>query len=372
MGADRARGRPRVASLAAGGGGRRAAVWRRTADRDMVRRVDALLVALSRSVVLREVPEAALRASLALWSVVDLRPGVTLWKQGRPADALGLVQSGELEVVVDGTVIGQVGAGEMIGVGAIFQREAPRIASLRAEQPARVLMLWSAGLRLLRGEQGPLYAAILRHALRVAVRRAGALEQRMLQVREDNFVAPAETPESAGLLAKLWTLLRAEPDCPSLGPLLARRRPLTQVDPAERAALVRAFTPRPFGAGELLVRAGEVDSRLLVLAAGAADVVCAQPRHESSGHLEPRAIVGVDGFAGEVATTSVVTASDGWVYTIDVSACELLPAATRMLVQELALAVALERCHAAAYALQAAIAMFSARHEPPGASVAAH
>jgi CRP-like cAMP-binding protein len=329
----------------------------------MYRRVDALLVALSKSVALREVPEAALCASLPLWSAVDLRPGMMLWRQGRPADALGLVQSGELEVVVDGTVIGRVGAGEMIGVGAIFQREATRIASLRADQRTRVLVLWSAGLRLLRGEQGPLYAAILRHALRVTVRRGRALERRLVQVREDNFVAPEEMPESSGLLARLWTLLRAGPDpsdCPPLGPLLARRPPLSQVTESERAALLRAFTGQPFRAGDLLVREGEVDGRMLVLTAGAADVVRAHPRHEWLGHLEPGAIVGVDGFAGEAATTSIVATGDGWAHAIDRSACEQLP-----LAQELALAAALDRCHAAAHALQAAIAMFAARHEEP-------
>lgn len=205
------------------GPGRRtaSAAWQRAVSRGKYRRVDGELVTLSRSAALREVPEAALRASLPLWSAVELRPGMMLWKQGRPADALGLVQSGELEVVIDGTVIGRVGAGEMIGVGAIFQREATRIASLHAGDRARVLVLWSAGLRALRGEQGPLYAAILRHALQVTAQRGRALEQRLLQVREGDFVAPEETPARPGLAARLRALMRAEfepSDCPPFGP----------------------------------------------------------------------------------------------------------------------------------------------------------
>lgn len=328
--------------------------------------MDALLVALSRSVALRQVPERVLRASLPLWSVVDLRPGVLLWKQGRPADSLGIVIAGELDVVVDGTVIGQVEADEMIGEGAIFQREAARIASLRAGQRTQVVVLWSAGLRQLRGEHGPLYAAIVQHALQTAVHRGRALERRLVEVREANFVPP-ESPGSSGLLAKLWTLLRPEPDpagCPSLAPLLVGRPPLAQAAEAEREAVLRAFVPLSFRAGELLAREGEVDERVLVLATGAAD--CLRGQHELLGHLRPGTIVGVDGFAAGVpATASVVASDDGWVHALTREAFERLPASARSLAQELALAAALERCHAAAHALQGAIAMFAARHEEP-------
>ncbi|MFY0531794.1 cyclic nucleotide-binding domain-containing protein [Nannocystis pusilla] len=82
------------------------------------REMEPLLFALSG--VLAEVPEAALRATLPLWSVVQVREQSILWRQGRPADAFALVLAGALDVLVDGTVIGRVEAGDTIGESALY------------------------------------------------------------------------------------------------------------------------------------------------------------------------------------------------------------------------------------------------------------
>lgn len=342
--------------------------------------VDAVLVALSRSPALHGVAEEVLCASLSLWSAVDLRPGVMLWMQGRPADALALVQAGELDVVVDGTVIDRVGAGELIGAGAIFMREATRIASLRASRRTQVLVLWSAGLRRLRSEQSPLYAALLQHALSTAVRRGRALDRQLGQVRQGNFAAP-EGRASSGLLARLMTLLGSGPDpaeCPPVAELLARQPMFVRAPEPEREALVRAFTAVPFRAGELLTRQGETDERVLVLAAGTADVMRALAEQGGAlllERLEPGAIVGVEGLvAGAVRSASTVATRDGWIHVLGRAAVEQLPATSRWLWLELVLGVALARCRAAAHALQSAIRVFASRHEelmpsPPGVAL---
>lgn len=331
--------------------------------------MEHLYAALARFDAFAAVPPEALRASLPHWRVLAVKPDRVLWKQGRPADELSLVHTGELEVVLDGTVIGKVGVGEMIGEMAIFLSGAVRMASLRASRATQVLALSSAALQQLRAAESPVYDALLRHALVTAANRCRNLDREIAQVRQGNFAAPPAR-EQASFLSRLWSRVR-KPDphataCAPLGELLALHPVLAHASESVRAALVAAFVARPFRRGDVMCRQDEQDDKVYVLAAGKADVL---RELEASGaalllsRFEPGTIFGVHTFAeGVPRTASVVATEDGWLYTMDRAAFLLLPREPRTVWIEAMVAVLAGQCHAAGQALQTAIHAFATRH----------
>ncbi|MDC0667771.1 cyclic nucleotide-binding domain-containing protein [Nannocystis radixulma] len=328
--------------------------------------MDPLLIALSTA--LEEVPEAALRASLPLWSVVRAREQTVLWRQGRPADAFALIHAGALDVLVDGTVIGRAVAGETIGDVALYAGDARRFASVRASVRPQLLVLTLDSIAHLRAHANPVHEALLRRAIGGAVERAVAFERVLAQLQVGNFAAPSST--SSGLFRRLWRrMARGTPDpadCPPLAGLLAQHPLLARTSTQVREAIAQAFTPQAFRAGQVLSRQGEYDPRVFVLAAGHADVlrtIDAQGGALLLGRVDPGAIVGVDAFTGAARTASIVATAPGWVHTMTREAFERLPMAARTAWLEVTLAVSVRRYEAAAQALQAAIAVFATRHE---------
>ncbi|MCY1058619.1 cyclic nucleotide-binding domain-containing protein [Nannocystis sp. SCPEA4] len=331
--------------------------------------MEALFAALARIQAFAGVPEEELRASLPQWRVLSLKDERLLWKQGRPADELALVHAGSLDVIVNGTVIGKVGVGELIGETAIFLSGAVRMATLRASRPTQVLALPSAALQQLRAAGSPVYDALLRHALVTAAGRCRELDRQIAQVRQGNFAVPL-APEKAGFFSRLWQRVRQPPvtaiACPPLEELLAQHPVLAHSSEAVRAALVAAFTPRPFRRGDVVCRQGAEDDQVYVLAAGKADVM---REIEASGsalllaRFEPGTIFGVFAFAsGGPRTASIVATEDGWAYAMDGAAYRALAPEAQTLWMEAMLAVLLGQCRAADLALHAAIHAFATQH----------
>lgn len=331
--------------------------------------VEALLAALARFQAFADVPPEALRASLPHWRVLSLKEERLLWKQGRPADELAFVHAGGLEVILDGTEIGTVGVGEMVGETAIFLSGAVRMASLRASRATQVLALGSAALQQLRAEGSPVYDALLRHALLTASTRCRNLDRQIAQVRQGNFAVP-ETQEQAGFLARLWQRVR-RPDphtatCAPIDELLRQNPGLSHASAPVLAALAAAFVARPFRRGEVISRQGEQDDRIFILAGGKADLLRAI---EASGaalllsRFEPGTLFGVHAFAERgPRTASVVATEDGWIYVMDRATHDALPGEAKTVWMEAMLAVLLGQCRDASHALQSAIRAFATQH----------
>lgn len=331
---------------------------------------DPLLAALARFEVFRGVPQPALRATLPLWRVAQLKVGRLLWKQGRPADSLALVHAGALEVMVNGTVIDTVRAPEMVGEAAIFITGSQRMASLSASEPTQVLVLASAGLRELRSQQSPLYTAILEHAIGSTLRRVHHLDRQIAQFRQGNFAAPP-VREQDHLLSRLWHRLRPPPPPdpsgrPPLDDLLARQPALAH-QPAIRAALAPAFKAQHFRAGDVVAREGDVDLRAFVLAAGRLDALRIVEERGAAlllARFEPGTVFGVQALIeGGPRSASIVATTDGWVYSIDQAAHRALSAEVRTAWLEALLAVLTSQCQAAGLSLQSALAAFATRND---------
>ena len=321
---------------------------------------DPLFVALSRFEGFVSVPPEALRASLPLWHITQLKVSKLLWRQGRPADSLAIVHSGCLAVIVNGTVLEHVSAGAMVGEAAIFITGSQRTASLRADESTTVISLSSGGLRRLRTENSPLYKAILEHALLATLRRIHQLDHQIAQFRQGNFAPPPG--EQNHFLSRLWNRLRPPPapdpsGCPPLVALLARQPGLAG-HPEARTALVPSFHAQYFRRGESIVREGDTDSRAFVLAVGRLD---AMRTLEDRGvalllaRFEPGTIFGVQALIDETPrAASIVATTDGWVYHIDRAAYHALPIAIRTAWMETMLAVLTAQCATASLSVQGA------------------
>lgn len=331
---------------------------------------DPLFVALSRFEGFRAVPAEALRASLPLWQITQLKADRILWRQGRPADSLAIVHSGSLAVIVNGTVLEHVSAGAMIGEAAIFITGSQRMASLSADEPTVVLSLSSGGLRQLRSQRSPLYTAILEHALLATLRRIHQLDRQISQFRQGNFAAPPAR-EQDHFLSRLWSRLRPPPEpdpssCPPLDALLARQ-PTLAAHPEARAALLPSFQAQHFRRGESIAREGDVDLRAFVLAAGRLDAL--RTVEDRGGALllarfEPGTIFGVQALiSGGPRAASIVATTDGWLYHIDQAAYHRMGPEVRTPWMEAMLAVLTAQCAAAGLAVQGALVAFATRHE---------
>jgi CRP-like cAMP-binding protein len=332
--------------------------------------VDPLFAALARFEAFAGVPPDALRASLPLWRTAQLRTRRILWKQGRPADSLALVHSGQLDVMVNGTVIDHVKAPAMVGEAAIFITGSQRIASLVAAETTVVIVLMSAGLRELRTRESPLYNAILDHAIVSTLRRCHQLDRQVAQFRQGNFAAPPAR-EQDHFISRLWNRIRPPPEpdragCPPLDGLLARQPALAD-QPKARAALASAFTVQHFRKGETIAREGDVDTRAFVLAAGRIDALRVVEDRGAAlllARFEPGSVFGVQALIESgPRTASMVATTDGWVYHIDQAAHRALPAEVRTAWLEAILAVLTAQCQTAGLALQSALVAFATRNE---------
>lgn len=332
------------------------------------RGMEQLFAALSAA--LAEAPREALRATLPLWRVVQLRTGQMLWKQGRPADMLAVLHSGELDMVVNGTVVAQLAAPEMIGESALYDEGATHFDSMCAREATQVLVLPLAGVATLRAQHGEVHDAVVQRAIAGAARRGQTLDRRLAQVRKGNFAAPLPA-EPVGLLTRLWRkVARSAPDpaeCPSLAGLLERDPVLARASAEVRAGILEGFTRHAFRAGDVLTRQDDADPRVFVLAAGQADVLREIDEHGGAlllGQLEPGKIFGVNAFIqNSLRTASIVATTDGWVYAMTRERFDRLPAPARMAWFAVTLAVYVKQYQEAAKGLQVAIRVFASRHD---------
>lgn len=332
-----------------------------------VESVDSLLAVLAARYP--DVPREALRASLPLWGAVRLRREALLWKEGRPADSLALLVSGELDVVVEGTVINTVDAVTLLGETALFEPSGVRFASMRALSPSVALTLPASGVAYLRERADPLYEVLLRDAIRCVSARTQTLDRQVAQVRKGNFAEPLP-PERSGLFKRAWRrMTQSGPDpgpCPPLAEVLRDEPVLAQASEEVRAALLAAFTPQSFRAHEALTRQDATDSRVFVLASGRANVLRVIEEHGGAlllGTIEPGTIFGINAFASDLPrSASIVALTDGWCYAMSREAFQRLTPATQRAWLEVTLALYVRQYQGLARALQTSIRVFASRH----------
>lgn len=73
-------------------------------------------------------------------TTTTLHAGEVLFEKGDPADLVYSVIEGEIEVEIDGTVVGTLGPGQIVGeMGIIEGNQTPRTATVRAVTESRLV-----------------------------------------------------------------------------------------------------------------------------------------------------------------------------------------------------------------------------------------
>lgn len=290
----------------------------------------------------RRVATADLRLTAPLWTTLKLKAGQPVWDQGSAVDEMAVVLSGELSALVNGTEVGRVMPGEMIGEVAAFLSGSTRSASLRARKDSTLLTLPVPGLRALRWQRSPVYEALLDQALLALARRIRTSNLQVARIAEG--ASPAPVREEPSVLARLWRTLRPggpkEP-CPPLNPLLAQQPVLRTAEPALLDVLAAAFVAVPMEEGGVLCLEGETGDAAWLIAAGEVDVLrnVRGNRAELLKTLRAGDLFGVNALV-ELAPRSAsgVARSAGWLYRIEAKAFQTLQGETRLIWRESVLA----------------------------------
>ena len=186
-----------------------------------------------------------------------------MWTEGKSADELAIVTSGELVASVDGVEVGRVLPAEIVGEASAFFSNQSRSATLVARKPTALLTLKVEGLRALRWQRNPLYELLVEQAMVALVRRIRNADIRIAQVANGDMPAPARTEPSA--LVRLWKALRPggpRNECPPLEPLLCRQPVLRDVEPELVADLCSGFTAMPVDPVSIVKPSGAEPFRL--------------------------------------------------------------------------------------------------------------
>jgi MFS family permease len=115
--------------------------WRRLARIDAETRVPVKEIGLLRGIpIFTPLGPPALEELAARLDPVELEAGVDVFRQGDPGERFYIVDEGEVEVRVDGTVVRRLGPGEYFGEIALL-RDVPRTATVTAQKPGRLYAL---------------------------------------------------------------------------------------------------------------------------------------------------------------------------------------------------------------------------------------
>jgi CRP-like cAMP-binding protein len=291
---------------------------------------------------LRRAPQAQVRASAPLWESCALGPGEVLWGVGEQVDAVGLLVLGELSVELDGTVVGRVLPGELLGEASGFFSDTTRSATLRARSACQVLSLPVGSLHTLRWQGSGVYDALLEQALVTLARRVSATNARIAEVATGGQAAPARTEPSA--LVRFWKALRPggpSGACPPIEPLLRRQPGLADIDGETLAALAQGFVAEPVEEGRILFLEGESGEAAWLVADGEIGVLrnVRGDRAELLAQLGPGSLVGVNTLVERAArTASCVATRPSWLYRMDAEGYERLRGPNRLAWRESLLA----------------------------------
>jgi hypothetical protein len=119
------------------------------------------LCALRSSVLFAEVSGPDLSRLAAVAEEMQLAGDQVVVQEGEPGDALYVVMTGELTVLRQGQVVAQLGPGQSFGELALLDGK-PRQATVRSDQPGRLLRLSREPFHAALGEQADLRLGLVR------------------------------------------------------------------------------------------------------------------------------------------------------------------------------------------------------------------
>lgn len=292
------------------------------------------------------------------WQRSELAMNETLWTHGAPADELGWVESGRLEVSIQGREAGVVNAGELVGEAATLVQNDYRSADVVARAATVVWILRRSDLPLFREEMPELYDALLDNAVSSMAEK---LERTTTEIA-NRTTSPASLPvPETGPVPAMWRRVSntrpSSPPDPS--PLLRALPELHRQTPTTISAIVRAGQMVEIPRHRALFYEGDEADSLVLVVAGNLRVVRHRPESNDVielAELGPSALFGANAVVREGRRNATVyAAEDSWVFVLSSAGLTTVSSAARRAVQHALLVALREQLASASAQLIAAV-----------------
>jgi CRP-like cAMP-binding protein len=243
--------------------------------------------------------------------------GDVLTRAGDVGRGLAIVEEGELIVEVDGTTVGTVGVGGMLGEMGLFA-DGRRMATVRAAAPTVLSLLTREGYEELRDTVHPICHNIEAITLASQVERLRATGARVASLR---LGVPAAVRPSTGFFAAVARLFGSGAVTPTTGDPFATLRSSRLFSGAPAPALepiAAAFGTLSARSGAFLCTEGERGDRMYVLESGRIEVIVSTDGAPVTvATLEPGAAFGMVSLAeGGPRMASCVVRDDAVVHVL--------------------------------------------------------
>ena len=272
---------------------------------------------------------------------VVLDAGEVLWRQGERGSELIIVVRGELDVAVDGVLVGRIPDGELAGEASAFIDEARHHTTVTARSPCELMVARVEDVHAMRQAAPNLYLAFLHRAVATAARRVKVADAAVTDLTRGERARPEAHRDL--WLTRVWREWTSSGVTGVPRPLqdLVRRLPaLTRHEPEVIARMLRLFERETTRGGVPLFLEGDTGDVAYVVAEGMVDVV----RTTSDGGATRLTTAGPGTLIGAAAlvqkgrrSASCIPQEDGWVYGIRIGRWAQVSAAVRIALYEMVL-----------------------------------
>jgi CRP-like cAMP-binding protein len=208
-----------------------------------------------------------------VFRVFDVDRGEEVCVEGEADRSMVWVLSGELDMLVEGTKIGRIQAGEMFGEMTLFGTDGRRASTVVTATPCTLAALDEEGLKILRLRQNPMAQLLEAEAIRTISRRLREAAARIGAAATGNDVEAVPR----GFLSRLAAALGVSSDLPR--------------GEEPHPAAVLASTPGFQGRDQEVLEA--IGARLEVVAAAQGDVIVHEGEMGDDAYIVAEGRVGV-------------------------------------------------------------------------------
>ena len=212
--------------------------------------------------------------ALQVFSSIDVGPETVLIEEGEVDPTIAVVERGELAIITGDTVLGRVGAGDMVGEMALFG-SGLRTASVVSVTGSRLLILDRDGYNALRSVDHPVATNIEEHALHLLSDRLRKVSDRIAVMAhgqdEDDFTpAPGFFDRVATAFGSGGIMYPGKLD----GVAILKQSSLFRGVPDDLlGSLAKHFHPVGARRGHFLCTEGDRGDDMYILASGEVDVI---------------------------------------------------------------------------------------------------
>ena len=257
------------------------------------------------------------------WTPRTLKGGEFLWRQNDPADSLIWLESGDLEVLLDGEEIARITRGELVGEVSAFVPDEKRTADIRALNPCRLWVLLRQDLLKLRFENAPLYDILLQAAVKIMGARI------MDECNRISLNAHPRHSSHSVAEDKVWPPVgMPPPESPPSAREALGALPHLEYSLDDLEQLESVVQPVYVDSGHALCLQGDVADALYLVARGEIKVVGSGQQTLSSAPVG--SLLGFSALGeNTVRSASLIADKPAWVYRIYCGDIEKLPAGPR-------------------------------------------